>query len=131
MRATPCPKGARSRSPPPTPTCRRTTRAPWGGSRWERSGGRPGRLGGARDGNVGDADGVRRRLRHRRGRSATRVRAVLYDQGAGEGDRAGTGDGLRDREAERRLDLPGGDARAGRLLQVVLAADGVSYFFSL
>ena len=45
--------------------------------------------------------------RHSRGRAAAHLRAVLHDQGAGQGDRAGARDGLRHREAERRLDLPG------------------------
>ena len=57
------------------------------------------------------ADRRRHRPRHSRTRARAHLRAVLHDQGTGEGDGPRAGDRLRDREAERRLGLPGRDAR--------------------
>ena len=51
------------------------------------------------------ADGERHRHRHGRRDPAAHLRAVLHHQGAGQGHRPGSGDGLRHREAERRLHL--------------------------
>ena len=50
---------------------------------------------------------TRHRAGHSRRHPAAHLRAVLHDEGAGEGDRAGPRDRLRDREAERRRGLPG------------------------
>ena len=55
---------------------------------------------------------TRHRVRHGRGDvSAAHLRAVLHHQGSRQGNRARPGDGIRDRQAERRLHL--GLQRAG------------------
>ena len=62
----------------------------------------------ARRGTPGSARAVRHAGRHRHRRAAwtrdagAHLRAVLHDQGAGQGHRPRPGDGLRDRQAERR-----------------------------
>ena len=62
-------------------------------------------------GPVRDAGGQRHRRRHGRGDARAHLRAVLHDEGAGQGQRPRPGDRLRHREAERRLHL--GLQRAG------------------
>ena len=66
--------------------------------------------------------GERHRRRHGRTRDAAHVRAVLHDQGAGQGHRPRPGDVLRHRPAAGRRDLPGERAGQGHDLQRLPAA---------
>ena len=66
--------------------------------------------------------GERHRHRHGRTRDAAHVRAVLHDQGAGQGHRSRPGDVLRHRPAARRRDLSGERAGQGHDLQRLHAA---------
>ena len=75
---------------------RRYAHAPHGGPRNGRRRG----TAGAR----GRASRRRYRRRHDRTGEATDLRTVLHDQGAGQGDRARAGHGVRDRRAGRRTD---------------------------
>ena len=52
------------------------------------------------------------------------VRAVLHDEGAGQGDRTGARDGLRHRRAERRLHSGGERGRPGHALRGLPARVG-------
>ena len=54
-------------------------------------------------GRVRAARRERRRLRHGQGHAVASVRAVLHDQGGGQGHRPRAGHGLRHRQAEQRL----------------------------
>ena len=54
-------------------------------------------------GRVRAARRERRRLRHGQGDAGPHLRAVLHDQGAGQGHRPRAGHGLRHRQAEQRL----------------------------
>ena len=49
-----------------------------------------------------NADGERHRIRHGRGNRGAGVRAVFHDEGTGQGHGPGAGDGLWNRQAERR-----------------------------
>ncbi len=59
------------------------------------------------------AGGHRHRLRHGRRGEIAHLRAVLHDQGTGQGHGPGVGDGVRRRQAERRHDAGGKRARRG------------------
>jgi PAS domain S-box-containing protein len=52
---------------------------------------------------VCDAGGQRQRLRHGQGYPGDHLRALLYNQGGGQGNRPGAGHGLRDCQAEQRV----------------------------
>ena len=56
--------------------------------------------------------------------AAAHLRAVLHDQGAGQGHRARTGDRLRDRHAGRRLHLGLQRARSRNDVQGLFAGSG-------
>ena len=80
----------------------------------------------AQAGRVRDDDRIGHRNRRARERPPAHVRAVLHDQGPGQGDRARTGDGLRDREAEQRRHLCRQRGREGDALRDLSAARPLS-----
>ena len=105
-RATRCRAAASSRSRPTTSSSTSSTRR---GDRCDA-------------GPVRDARGHRHRRRHGRGDARAHLRAVLHDQGAGQGHGARAGDGVRHRAAERRHDLGRQRARARHDVQIYLPA---------